>query len=191
MRLNVKQHVLDYEGKPLLTDKTNSDGSPMLDENHRPVKEPETLRSYLVLALNNKSRAETEPLGAEEAAKRYQLSTKLYAKSEVDLTHSECAAAAGADRRDLRQPAGHRADRRHLGGLGNLIARGCQEGRQETGWRRVAKSSRAGCSLSRGRLMLGSSVAWRRSGERWKSTTASYRCRSTSTAPVSRRRRSG
>jgi hypothetical protein len=91
MRLNVKQHVLDYEGKPLLTDKTNSDGSPMLDENHRPVKEPETLRSYLVLALNNKSRAETEPLGAEEAAKRYQLSTKLYAKSEVDLTHSECA----------------------------------------------------------------------------------------------------
>jgi hypothetical protein len=29
MRLNVKQHVLDYEGKPLLTNKTNSDGSPV------------------------------------------------------------------------------------------------------------------------------------------------------------------
>jgi hypothetical protein len=90
MRLNVKQHVLNYEGQPLLTDKTNSDGSAVLDENHRPVKEPETLRSYLVLALNNKARTETEPLGAEEAAKRYQLSTKLYAKSEVDLTHAEC-----------------------------------------------------------------------------------------------------
>jgi hypothetical protein len=43
-----------------------------------------------VLALNNKARTETEPLGAEEAAKRYQLSTKLYSKSEVDLTHAEC-----------------------------------------------------------------------------------------------------
>jgi hypothetical protein len=91
MRLNVKQHILDYEGKPLLVNKTNSDGSPVLDENHRQVQEPETLRSYFVLALNNKSRTETEPLGAEEAAKRYQLSTKLYAKGEVDLTHAECA----------------------------------------------------------------------------------------------------
>jgi hypothetical protein len=90
MRLNVKQHVLDYEGKALLTNKTNTDGSPVLDGNNRPVQEPETLRSYLVLALNNKARNETEPLGAEEAAKRYQLSTKLYAKSEVDLTHAEC-----------------------------------------------------------------------------------------------------
>jgi hypothetical protein len=90
MRLNVKQHVLDYEGKPLLTNKTNSDGSPVLDENHRPIQEPETLRSYLVLALNNKARTETEALGAEESARRYQLSTKLYAKSEVDLTHAEC-----------------------------------------------------------------------------------------------------
>jgi len=35
-------------------------GSPILDENHRPVQEPETLPSYLVLALNNKARNETE-----------------------------------------------------------------------------------------------------------------------------------
>jgi hypothetical protein len=95
MRLNVKQHVLDYEGNPLMVNKTNSDGSPVLDENHRPVQEPETLRSYLVLALNNKARTETEPLGAEEAAKRYQLSTKLFAKNEVDLTHGECTLLEG------------------------------------------------------------------------------------------------
>jgi len=49
----------------------------------------QTLRSYLVLALNNKSRTETEPIGAEEAAKRYQLSTKLYAKNEVELSSKE------------------------------------------------------------------------------------------------------
>jgi hypothetical protein len=90
MRLNVKQHVLDYEGKPLLTTKTHPDGSTVLDENDRPVQEPETLRSYLVLALNNKARTETDPIGAEEAARRYQLSTKLFAKNEVDLTHPEC-----------------------------------------------------------------------------------------------------
>ena len=91
MRLNVKQHVLDYEGKPLMANKTNSDGSPVLDENHRPIQEPETLRNYLVLALNNKAQTEKEPLGAEEAAKRYQLSTKLYAKNRVDLTDRECS----------------------------------------------------------------------------------------------------
>jgi hypothetical protein len=89
MRLNVKQNVLDYEGKPLLTNKTNADGSPVLDEKNRPVQEPETLRSYLVTALNNKARTETEATGAEESAKRYQLSTKLFAKNEVDLTLPE------------------------------------------------------------------------------------------------------
>src|SRR5664280_1182092 len=91
MRLNVKQPVLDYELKPLLVNKTNPDGSPVLGEDHRPVQEPETLRSYLVLALNNKARTETEPTGAEENAKRYQLTTKVYAKNEVDLTIAECA----------------------------------------------------------------------------------------------------
>lgn len=90
MRLNITQSILDYEGKPLLINKTNPDGSPVLDDNHRPVQEPETLRSYFVLGLNNKARTETEPIGAEEATKRYQLTLKLYAKNEVDLTLAEC-----------------------------------------------------------------------------------------------------
>lgn len=42
-------------------------------------------------SLNNKARTETEPIGAEELAKRYQLSTKLYAGNEVNLTHPECS----------------------------------------------------------------------------------------------------
>src|SRR6478609_8351446 len=90
MRLNVKQPVLDYEGKPLMVNKTNPDGSPVIGDDHRPVQVPETLRSYLVLALNNKATTETEPIGAEQAAKRYQLSNKLYAKNDVDVTHAEC-----------------------------------------------------------------------------------------------------
>ena len=89
MRINVKQHILDYEGKPLMAKKTNSDGSPVLDENHRPIQEPETMRNYLVLALNNKARTETEPIGTEESARRYQLSTKLFAQNEVELTSKE------------------------------------------------------------------------------------------------------
>src|SRR6478735_8738511 len=90
MRLNVTQPVLDYEGRPLMVNQTNADGSSVIGEDHRPVQVPETLRSYLVLALNNKAQTETEPIGTEQAAKRYQLSTKLYAGNDVELTHAEC-----------------------------------------------------------------------------------------------------
>jgi len=89
MRINMKQPVLDYEGNPLLTNKTNPDGSVVMGDDNRPVQEPETPRSYLVLSLNNEARTETEPIGAEENAKRYQLTNKLYAKNEVDLTLDE------------------------------------------------------------------------------------------------------
>ena len=65
-----------------MVNQTNADGSVVIGEDHRPVQVPETLRSYLVLALNNKAQTETEPIGAEQAAKRYQLSTKLYAGNE-------------------------------------------------------------------------------------------------------------
>ena len=91
MRLNVKQPVLDYAGKAILVNKTNSDGSSVIGADGRPEQEPETLRTYLVNGLNLKANTETEPIGAEEAAKRYQLTTKLYAKNELDLTIAECA----------------------------------------------------------------------------------------------------
>jgi hypothetical protein len=53
MRLSVKQHVLDYEGKPAGDKQTNPDGSVVLREDNRPVQEPELLRNYLAVALNN------------------------------------------------------------------------------------------------------------------------------------------
>jgi hypothetical protein len=43
MRINVKQHFLDYEGKPLMANKSNPDGSVVLGEDHRPIQEPELL----------------------------------------------------------------------------------------------------------------------------------------------------
>ena len=73
-----------------MVNQTNADGSVVIGEDHRPVQVPETLRRYLVLALNNKAQTETEPIGAEQAAKRYQRSTKLYAGNDVELTHAEC-----------------------------------------------------------------------------------------------------
>lgn len=85
MRINVKQHILDYEGKPLLADRTNSNG------NSQVVKEPETARQYMVAALNNRGQRESDPMGAEESARRYQLSTKLYANNQVDLTLDEAS----------------------------------------------------------------------------------------------------
>jgi hypothetical protein len=85
MRLNVKQYVLDYEGKPLLTNKTNPDGSVVLSEDHKPVQEPELLRNYLAVALNNAAQGE-EVFTPEQKAKIYELTTKLYKKKDVDLT---------------------------------------------------------------------------------------------------------
>jgi hypothetical protein len=85
MRLNVKQHVLDYEGKPLMTNITNSDGSVVLDDDNRPIQEPELLRNYLAVALNNAAQGE-ETFTPEQKAKIYELTTKLYKKKEIDLT---------------------------------------------------------------------------------------------------------
>src|SRR4029453_19240298 len=86
MRLNVKQHVLDYEGKPLMTNKTNPDGSGVLGEDNRPIQEPELLRNYLAVALNNAAQGENEAFTPEQKAKIYELTTKLYNNKEVDLT---------------------------------------------------------------------------------------------------------
>ena len=43
MRINVKQPMLDYEGNPLLANRTNADGTPVLDEKNQPVQGPEEL----------------------------------------------------------------------------------------------------------------------------------------------------
>ena len=79
MKLNLTQPVLNYEGQPLMVNKTNPDGSVVIGNDGRPVQEPETLRSYLVMLLNSKTKDET--IGAEESAKRYQLTNKPLALS--------------------------------------------------------------------------------------------------------------
>ncbi len=56
-------------------------------------------RIYLVLALSNEAQSETGSICAEEAAaKRYQLSAKLHARNDPELTRFECTLAAGVDR---------------------------------------------------------------------------------------------
>lgn len=90
MRIKVTQSIVDYEAKPLLVNKPSSDGSPVLDENGRPPESPNTpeLPHH---GPDNKARTETEPVGAEEVAKRYRLPTKLDGSNEPDLRVSERA----------------------------------------------------------------------------------------------------
>jgi hypothetical protein len=45
-----------------MTNKTNPDGSVVLGEDNRPVQEPELLRNYLTVALNNAAQGENEVL---------------------------------------------------------------------------------------------------------------------------------
>ena len=52
--------------------------------------------------MNNKSRTETEPIGAEDSAKRYQLSNKLDLKNEVDLTVAELNESPGGRSKWIR-----------------------------------------------------------------------------------------
>ena len=58
----------------------------MLGEDNRPVQEPELLRNYLAVALNNAAQSENEVFTPEQKAKIYELTTKLYKRKEVDLT---------------------------------------------------------------------------------------------------------
>jgi hypothetical protein len=45
-----------------MTNKTNPGGSVVLGEDSRPVQEPELLRNYLAVALNNAAQGENEVL---------------------------------------------------------------------------------------------------------------------------------
>jgi hypothetical protein len=57
-----------------MTNVTNPDGS-----GNRAIQEPELLRSYLAVALNNAAQGE-ETFTPEPKAKIYELTTKLYKK---------------------------------------------------------------------------------------------------------------
>jgi hypothetical protein len=89
MKINVRQPVLDYEGKPLMVNKTNPDGSMIRDKDNNVVQEQETLRSYMVLSLNNLARGETEEFTPEQKAKIYSLTTKIYKSKEVTFSSDD------------------------------------------------------------------------------------------------------
>lgn len=84
MKINVTQGIRDYEGNLIMVPKRNVTGEPERDEDGKPILMAETLRLYLVTALNSEKPG--EKLVAEDKAKIYMLSTKLYQSSSVDLT---------------------------------------------------------------------------------------------------------
>lgn len=68
MKINLSETIKSYDGKDLIGE----------------GKTPIILRDLIVTALNNVTREEI--LIAEQKAKIYQLSVKLYSNKEVDLT---------------------------------------------------------------------------------------------------------
>lgn len=84
MRINLKQTIRDYAGKEITQPKRDDDNKPVLDENYQPVIEPQILRDLLTTALN--SAAPNETMTAEQKAKIYQLSLKIWSGKEADFT---------------------------------------------------------------------------------------------------------
>ena len=84
MRIDVTQAVYDYEGKPISKNKTDAKGKLVLDADNRPVQESQTIREFFTTALNSATQNET--FTAEQKAKAYQISLKLWAGKEANLT---------------------------------------------------------------------------------------------------------
>jgi hypothetical protein len=84
MRINLKQTIRDYAGKELTQPMRGDNNQPVLDEDGRPVTEPQILRDLLTTALNNA--APNETLTAEQKGKIYQLSLKIWSGKEADFT---------------------------------------------------------------------------------------------------------
>lgn len=77
MRIHVKQVITGYDGTPL--QQPNNSGAP----------EDYTIREAIVVALNNI--LPNEVLLAEDKARIFSITTKVYSKSEPDLTVDELA----------------------------------------------------------------------------------------------------
>lgn len=86
MRINVLNGIKDYEGTYLKDRKVDSDGGAIVEDG-KVVLEKQTIRSILITALN--SAAQGEVLVAEDKAKIFALSSKLYGSKVVDLTLDE------------------------------------------------------------------------------------------------------
>jgi hypothetical protein len=81
MRINVTQPILDYEGKPITT--------PEFKDGKQSGERGFTLRDAIVMALNNPVKDET--LLAEQKAKIFAITNKVYADKEIKLTVDESA----------------------------------------------------------------------------------------------------
>ena len=81
MKIDIRQAIVDYEGKPITetqSDPENSDKS---------VQVTKPLREYFSTALN--SFVSSETLTPEDKSKAYEISTKLFASNEPNLTSEQ------------------------------------------------------------------------------------------------------
>jgi hypothetical protein len=82
MKIKVTLPVLNYEGKPFQKPKLNPVGEAITDQKGRPESEPQTLRDIFVNAINSQT-------PDEQSMKIYRLTSRIYAKTNVDLDAKE------------------------------------------------------------------------------------------------------
>ena len=90
MKIKVTLPVVNYEGQPFKKVKLDTVGEPITDEKGRAEYEPQTLRDVFVNAINSQTQDEqSEPRTHEQSMKIYRLTSRIYAKTNVDLDAKE------------------------------------------------------------------------------------------------------
>lgn len=87
MKLDLSTKVVDYEGKVITQPAPPKPGQPPTPG---AAEEELNFRTVINAAVNNETPGQP-PLPAEQKAKVYQISTKIWRKWKVDLTHDDCA----------------------------------------------------------------------------------------------------
>jgi hypothetical protein len=100
MKIDLKQHITDLKGRPLMTARIAASGKVMLDALGRPEVEPETLGSTLADALVSMKGA--EDMSTKVKLKAYALATKIvdaesyeFSTDEIELVKSRVEVACG------------------------------------------------------------------------------------------------
>jgi hypothetical protein len=81
MKIDIRQPILDYQGEPI------ADLQPDPEHPEEPIKVAKPLREYFSMALNNA--APNETMTPEDKGRAYELSTKIFASNEPNLTSEQ------------------------------------------------------------------------------------------------------
>jgi hypothetical protein len=81
MKIDIRQPILDYQGEPI------TESQPDPEDAKKVIQIPKPLREYFSTALNNAVPNET--MTGDDKTKAYEISTKLFAHNEPNLTSEQ------------------------------------------------------------------------------------------------------